>query len=643
MSEQRTYVTTPIYYVNDRPHIGHAYCTILADTYRRYCELFGEETYFLTGTDEHGQKVQEAAEARGISPRQHVDELHQTFKGLLPEILAEPNDFIRTTEDRHVKVVQKALNDLFEKGDIYLGTYEGWYSARAERFWTEKDLVDGKCPDTGGPVERVQEDNYFFRMSAYQDKLIEHMEKNREWVVPSSRWAEVRSFLKQPLEDLSISRPKERLSWGIPLPFNENYVTYVWFDALLNYITAIGYGEDEAMFERWWPASHHFLGKDILTTHTVYWGTMLMAMGLPLPSKLCATGWWLVDNTKMSKSLGNVIDPLSLKDRYGPEILRYFLMRDMVIGLDASFSEEALVRRNNSDLANDLGNLVRRTLSLVERYFAGKVPEKGPEGEEDAALQEQINKLPEIVVSKVRNFRLHESIEECMQVVRAMNRYIDHTAPYKVIKEDEARAGEILRNILEGLHVVASLLRPLMPERMTTLLSYLGVDTPADRIEGLTFGLLKSGTGVNTGEVLFPKFVFEAPEEEAPAPKKTEKKQKSEKGSKTGSGEATFEDFQKIQILSAKILSAEKIQGSDKLLKLQVDAGEPEPRTVVAGVAESYEAETLPGKDIVIVANLKPRKIFGILSQGMALLASPGGKMSFIQPSADVPPGTPVQ
>jgi len=644
MSEQRTYVTTPIYYVNDRPHIGHAYCSILADTYRRYCEFFGEETYFLTGTDEHGQKVQEAAEARGISPRAHVDELHQTFKNLLPEILAAPNDFIRTTEPRHVKVVQNALNALFEKGDIYLGTYEGWYSARAERFWTEKDLVDGKCPDSGGPVERVQEDNYFFRMSAYQDKLIEFMEANRDWVVPSSRWTEVRSFLKQPLEDLSISRPKARLSWGIPLPFNEDYVTYVWFDALLNYITAIGYGVDDEMFQRWWPASHHFIGKDILTTHTVYWGTMLMAMGLPLPKRICATGWWLIDNTKMSKSLGNVIDPLSLKDRYGPEVLRYFLMRDMVIGLDASFSEEALVRRNNSDLANDLGNLVRRALSLVERYFDGKIPEPGPAGDEDAPLQDLVNALPEIVITKVREFRLHESIEECMQVVRAMNRYIDHTAPYKVIKDDEARAGEILRNIVEGLHVVATLLKPLMPNRMDTLLGYLGVTNHVDQIQNLRFGLLKPGTVVNTGEVLFPKYVFERPEEEPEVePQSKDKKTKEKSSSEEAPGEASFEDFLKLQIRTAKVLSAERIKGSEKLLKLLVDAGDTEPRTVVAGVAESYAPEDIPGKHIVIVANLKPRKIFGVLSQGMALLAAPEGKMSFIEPSGEVPPGTPIQ
>ena len=642
----RTYFTTPIYYVNDRPHIGHAYCTVLADAYSRFFRLFGHETFFLTGTDEHGQKVEKAAAERGVTPEQHVDELHVAFKSLWPELHIEPNDFIRTTEPRHEAVVRRALQEIYDRGEIYLGSYVGWYSVRAERFWTEKDLVKGRCPDTGGPVERVEEQNYFFKMSAYQDRLIAHLEANRDWIVPASRWQEIRSFLDRPLQDLSISRPKSRLKWGITLPFDEDYVTYVWFDALLNYCTAVGLYSDETRFEQWWQGAHHFIGKDILTTHAVYWPTMLMALGLPLPARICATGWWLIDNTKMSKSLGNVVAPLSLRERYGTDVLRYFLMRDMVLGLDASFSEEALVRRNNSDLANDLGNLLRRALTLVSRHFDGRVPAQGPEGPEDSELKAQLSALPSLVEEKVRGYRLHDAIEEILQAVRAMNRYIDHTAPFKVIKSDPPRAGEILRNVLQGLRLVALLLRPIMPERMTELLGRVGVDDPSAEPRPPRFGDLPSGRPVSEGDPLFPRREFVPPEpepakpEQKPAPAPAPKKKTEEAPAEPEIIE--FADFVRLNLVVAKVLTAVAVPKSKKLLKLTVDAGDPEPRTLMAGAAEAYSPEDLLGRSVVMLKNLRPRKIFGIESQGMVLMAEDGDRLVLLEPAADVPPGTPI-
>ncbi|MBR57622.1 MAG: methionine--tRNA ligase [Myxococcales bacterium] len=640
---KRSYFTTPIYYANGRPHIGHAYCSVLTDTFRRYHALFGYETHFLTGTDEHGQKVQKSAENAGVSPAEYVDKMSQAFRDLLPDLHVENDDFIRTTEPRHTEIVREALQSLYDKGDIYQNQYEGWYSERAERFWTEKDLVDQKCPETGGPVERVSEKNYFFRMSKYQPQLIEHLEKNRDWIVPASRWQEVRSFLENPLLDLSISRPKSRLSWGIPLPFDEDFVTYVWFDALLNYCSGIGLYRDDQRFQTWWPHANHFLGKDILTTHSVYWGTMLLALDLPLPKRLVTTGMWLIDNTKMSKSLGNVVDPLSLGDKYGAEVLRYFLMRDIVIGLDASFSEEAVVRRNNSDLANDLGNLLRRTITLVERGFDSKIPAPGPSGDEDAELEQLINAVPRVVEEHIMSHRLHDAIEQTMQVVRAMNRYIDHTAPFKVVKEDPARAGETLRHILEGLHVVANLLHPIMPEKMNELLSNLGCAGPVKTAQELHYGMLEAGTPIKAGPPLFPRLEFEAPPESEAPPKKAEKKAKPTPKPDPGDGMASFDDFLKLQLVTATIVTAEPIEGAEKLLKLTVDAGEESTRTVVAGIAKSYAPDDLPGTSIVLLANLQPRKIFGVLSQGMVLLAESDNRMVFVQPAEALPTGAKIR
>ena len=645
----RLYLTTPIYYVNDKPHIGHAYCTVLADTMGRYGRLFGAETYFVTGTDEHGQKVQDAAAKRGVTPQQHTDELHHAFKDLWPLLHVENDDFICTTEPRHVEVVQRVLQRLWDQGEIYAKDYVGWYSTAAERFWTEKDLVDGRCPDTGQPVERITERNYFFRMSKYADALRAHILAHPRFIRPEHRRNEVLGFLDKGLEDLCISRPKARLSWGIELPFDADYVTYVWFDALLNYVTAIGYTRDDEMFQTWWPAARHLIGKDILTTHSVYWTTMLLAMGLPLPQEIIATGWWLSDDAaKMSKSVGNVVSPLGMRDVYGPDVLRYFLLRDMVIGLDASFSEEALVRRNNSDLANDLGNLARRVAGLVARYFEGKVPAPGEPTEVDRAMMDAVADITARVPGLVDELKLHTAIEDTLQVVRALNKYVTETEPYRVVKTDPVAAGRTLYTVLEALRHVAWLLWPVMPVKMVELLEMIGASPTVGLLADLSWGGLQPGAPVAYGAALFPRRDLPKPAE-GPAPKapKANKKRAKQRAAKEADEAPalpetiSFDEFMRVDLRAGLVRSAEAVQGSKKLLRLLVDLGEGEPRQIVAGIAQHFDPGALVGMTVTVVTNLAPREIFGLESQGMVLaLDRPDGSLALLQPTADVPPGT---
>ncbi|MFL7808004.1 MAG: methionine--tRNA ligase, partial [Anaerolineae bacterium] len=423
--ESPFYVTTPIYYVNDEPHIGHAYTTVLADVLARYARLRGIETFFLTGTDEHGQKVERAAAARGITPQQQADEMVLRFQRAWERLHISNDDFIRTTEPRHVRVVQSVLQTLWERDEIYLGTYEGWYCVPDERFWTDKDLVDGNCPDCGRPVERVEEANYFFRMSRYQDWLIGYIEGRPDFIQPEARRNEVLGFLRQPLGDLCISRPAARLGWGIPLPFDPAYVTYVWFDALLNYVTAAGYLSDPARFERLWPSVLHLIGKDILTTHSVYWTTMLRAIGLPQPRAIFATGWWVYDGAKMSKSLGNVVRPLDMADVYGVDAFRYFLIRDMVLGRDAEFTVERVRQRYEVDLANDLGNLVHRLVNMAGRYCEGRIPAPDEPGPEEEALRERCRSLVDQTFARVDAMALTDGVGGVMEVVGEINAYLE--------------------------------------------------------------------------------------------------------------------------------------------------------------------------------------------------------------------------
>jgi methionyl-tRNA synthetase len=502
------YVTTPIYYVNDEPHLGHAYTTILADALARYAHLRDCEIFFLTGTDEHGQKVQEAARARGIDEQTHADEMVTRFRDLWAELHIEPQDFIRTTEPRHVQVVQTILQRLWEQGEIYQDEYEGWYCVPDERFWTEKDLVDGNCPDCGRPVRQIAESNYFFRMSAYQDWLIAYIDDHPTFIRPETRRNEVLGFLQQPLGDLCISRPKARLSWGIPLPFDEDYVTYVWFDALLNYVTAPGYLSDEARFERYWPHAMHLIGKDILTTHCVYWPTMLKAAGLAPPRTILAHGWWVIQGAKMSKSRGNVVKPLDLARVYGVDAFRYFLLRDMTLGRDADFSEERLMHRYRGELANDLGNLLHRIVNMIGRYCGGRVPEPQRSRTNGTILRERCQALVPRVLGQVKALRLNAALANVMDVVNRINGYLERTAPWSLAKQ-KGRQHEVdtaLYNAAEALRLVSILLWPVLPERMAELWRRLGWScAPASLRSALQWGGLQPGTRVVAGPPLFPR------------------------------------------------------------------------------------------------------------------------------------------
>ena len=612
------YLTTPIYYVNDKPHVGHAYCTVLVDAAARWSRLLGHPTFFLTGTDEHGQKVQRAAEKRGVTPQQHCDELHLAFKSLWPALHVEPGDFIRTTEPRHKRVVQGALQTLYDRGLIYSKPFQGWYCVSEERFWTEKDLVDGKCPTEGNTVEWIEEKNWFFRMSRYQQALIDHIHSNPDFIRPESRKNEVLGFLRQPLEDLCISRPKSRLSWGIELPFDTDYVTYVWFDALLNYLTGIGY-PDAPGWQEWWQGAIHVVGKDILTTHSVYWTTMLMALGVPLPRGIVAHGWWLWGGDKMSKSVGNVVSPLEQKDKYGVEVFRYYLLREMAVGQDANFSEESLVTRNNTELANDLGNLISRSLNLVEKRFDSKVPAYSKaDPTQDDDVRALISRLPGAVGAAVDDFRTHAAVEACMALVRRLNKYLTDTAPFTVVKTDPERAASILRVVMDGLAAVGYWLGPAMPEKMADL----------ERRLGASGGVVHTGSVTARGDSLFPRFEppaavpDAAPAAAAAAP---------EPPVSTGKATIAFEDFAKIDLRVAQIVTAERVPGSDKLLRLTVDLG-TETRQVVAGIATRYGPEEMVGRRVVVVANLAPRKIFGLESRGMILAARDGTGLFVLSP-----------
>ena len=490
------YITTPIYYVNDKPHIGHAYTTILADVLARYNRNIGRETFFLTGLDEHGQKVQQAAEENGIDPQKHCDQMAPRFNELWQKLHISNDDFIRTTEERHKKVVKDFLQIVMDNGDIYEAEYEGLYSVSEERFITEKEAESGEFRD----IKKLKEKNYFFKMSKYQQDLIEHIESNPKFIQPEHRKNEILGFLRQPLNDLCISRPKSRLSWGIELPFDSDYVTYVWFDALINYITAVGFKEDNELFNSWWPVSYHLIGKDILTTHAVYWPTMLLSAGIQLPQSIFAHGWWLMGESKMSKSLGNVINPMDLIDDYGVDPVRYYLMREMVLGHDSSFTMESFIQRYNSDLANDFGNLLSRVSTLIKKNYDGIIPEPGDYLEPDIQIKVKGESLSSQIEILIGDMRLNEAIEEIMQYVRTVNKYMEDNAPWKLVKEDKTAAGRILYVAGEALRLSAILLSPVMPHRTSTLLDALNAkDTD------ISWGKLNPGNMLKDHEPLFPR------------------------------------------------------------------------------------------------------------------------------------------
>ena len=645
MNEHNFYLTTPIYYVNDRPHIGHAYTTILADVLARYHRSLGEETFFLTGTDEHGQKVERAAKQRGEEPIKHCDDTVKRFQELWTRLGITNDRFIRTTQEFHVNVVRRVLQELYDRGEIYRAEYTGWYCVGDERFFTEKDLVDGKCPECGREVAEIKESNYFFRMGKYREWLIDYIQTHPDFIQPAFRANETLGFLKKELGDLCISRPKSRLAWGIELPFDPDYVCYVWFDALLNYVSGVGYLQDDEAFSKWWPASYHLIGKDILTTHTVYWPTMLKAMGLPLPKTIFAHGWWLTGNTKMSKSLGNVVNPMDMIDKAGVDAFRYFLLAEMAPGSDANFSEEAFISRYNSDLANDLGNLLSRVVKLTSRSAGGVIPAPGVPGDAERELEAAVSGAVSEMEKNLRDMKLDVGIAAVMNAVRAGNRYLEQRAPWTLAKQGDTDAlNTVLFHAADALRRVAVLLAPVMPEKMAELRYALGYSRDAmPKISGIAAAEdTPAGRAVREIPPLFMRIVVEEPaqkpEAKVSAPEAAKKPVRP--AVKASAGEVSIEDFAKLELRTAKILAAERVEGADKLLKLQIEVG-PEKRQLVSGIAKYYTPEELIGRNIVIIANLKPAKIRGVYSQGMLLAATSGDKLELVT-VGDLPSGSVV-
>ena len=636
------YVTTPIYYVNDQPHIGHAYTTILADVLSRFHRLLGTPTFFLTGTDEHGQKVQQAAQKAGMTPQEQADRTVVRFQDLWRKLEITHDDFIRTTEPRHKEVVQEILQDLYDRGEIYRAEYDGWYCVPDERFFTEKDLAEGRCPQCGRPVERIREANYFFRQGRHQDWLIEYIESHPDFIQPDFRRNETLGFLRKKLNDLCISRPKSRLSWGIELPFDRDYVCYVWFDALLNYITGIGHRRDAATFARWWPATVQLIGKDILTTHSVYWPIMLKAMGLPLPRTIFAHGWWLTGEAKMSKSLGNVVNPMDMVEKYGVDPFRYFLIAEMTLGQDASFSEEAFVRRYNADLANDLGNLLSRVMKLVQSHCGGRIPEPSAaamEQPEEHALREAVLAAANGLEEGVRTLRLDAALARVLASVKEVNRYLEVRQPWTLAKQaDRGPFNTTMYMAAEALRIAAALFQPVMPARMEQMRRALGLPTGApDIAQARRWGGLVPGTAIAPSAPLFPRIQEPAPTpaQAGPAAPAAPKK----KTAPVGPAESvTYDEFARLDLRTARVLKAEKVPEADKLLRLEIEVG-GEPRQIVAGIAKHYAPEQLVGRTIVIVANLAPAKIRGIESRGMLLAASAGEVMRLVTVDGELPSG----
>ena len=634
MSAQKFYVTTPIYYVNDRPHIGHAYTTVLADVLTRYHRLAGDASYFLTGTDEHGQKVQRAAEKAGMTPQQQADATVVHFQNLWKRLGITNDDFIRTTEERHTRVVQACLQDLFDRGEIYRAEYDGWYDVTSETFVTEKDLPEGKKPEDLPNIVRIKEANYFFKMSKYQDWLVGHIQSHPEFIQPESRRNETLGFLRKPLQDLCISRPKSRLAWGIELPFDKDYVCYVWFDALVNYISAIGYKSDEKKFQQWWPALH-LVGKDILTTHTVYWPTMLKALGVEQPRTVFAHGWWLFGEAKMSKSLGNVVNPMDMMDRFGVDAFRYFLMSEMIPGQDASFTEDAFIRRYNADLANDLGNLLNRVTNMTRRFCDGKVP--APPASYDAAASEvraTVLAAVDSLLASLKTFRLDQGLAEILNAVKRVNKYLEEKQPWTLARDpDKAGVNAVMYVAAESLRILSQLLEPVLPSKMAELRTTLGLRGPCALAELKQFGLFPAGREVAEPGPLFPRIE----RKELPAPVAA-----TPAAPASVEGLIEYADFAKVQLRTARVLEAEKVAGADKLLKLQIQVGE-ERRQIIAGIAKSYTPEQIVGKTVVVVVNLKPAKIRGVESNGMLLAASVGDQLRVVTVDGDLPSGAAVK
>jgi len=656
---EKFYITTPIYYPSDKLHIGHSYCTVATDTMARYKRLRGYDVMFLTGTDEHGQKLERIAKKQGVTPKEYIDNVVVGIKQLWKTLNISYDKFIRTTDDYHVKTVQKIFKQLYDQGDIYKSTYEGWYCTPCESFFTEHQLVDGKCPDCGREVEKVKEESYFFRLSKYQDRIIKYMEENTEFLQPNTRQNEmINNFLKPGLEDLAVSRTS--FKWGIPVEFDPGHIVYVWVDALSNYISALGYGsDDDSLFQKYWPADVHVVGKEIVRFHSIIWPAMLMALNLPLPKQIFGHGWLVINGGKMSKTVGNVVDPNVLVEKYGVDAIRYFLLREIAFGQDGNFNNEALIQRINSDLANDLGNLVSRTVGMIEKYFNGTLPEAQSPTQFDADLIETAKNIVPKVEADMDKMMFSDALIELWNLIRRTNKYIDETQPWILIKE-EAKHSELanaLYNVTESIRIISILLQPFMPNTPELIWKQIGIEAGELTAweSAKQWGKLSKTLSVKKGNVIFPRIdmkkeIAELEEaikaSQANSIANQDKKQETKKEQKKQPevpSEISIDDFFKVQLKVGEIIASEKVEKSDKLLRNQVKIGD-EVRTIFSGISKWYSPEEMVGKKVVVAYNLKPRKMMGEMSYGMLLCADDGAdKLSLLTlDKNDIPSGADI-